>query len=162
MTWPAILLWLLIIAATFSRGPSLLYVFGATASFGTLQMVPGDAVGGVTLLPQSVCAACLVGKILAGRGNLARALTVAVDPARLGPLFLFLAYGILSAYAMPRLFMNMVEVVPVRAGTQLSNLLEPTGANFTQSAYLTLSIGVILAFTLRGGQPDLYGAHSVK
>jgi hypothetical protein len=159
MTWPAILLWLLIIAATFSRGPSLLYVFGATASFGTLQMVPGDAVGDVTLLPQSVCAACLVGKILVGRGNLARALMVAVDPARLGPLFLFLAYGILSAYAMPRLFMNMVEVVPVRlvASTERIDspaLLQPTGANFTQSAYLTLSIGIVLAFTLRGGQPD--------
>jgi len=148
-------LWLLIIVAAFWRGPlPLLYVFGATASFGSLQMVPADAVGGMTLLPQSVCAACLVGKILAERGNLARALTLAVDPATLGPLFLFLAYGILSAYALPRFFMNMVYIIPVRPIGDAPVLLEPTAANFTQSAYMTLSISLLLVVTLKGGQPD--------
>ncbi|MCI0599715.1 MAG: hypothetical protein L0Y60_09360 [Beijerinckiaceae bacterium] len=150
MTWPAIVFWLLILFGALQRGPLLLYVFTVACSFGTLQMAPGDTVGGVNLLPQSVCAVFLVGKILLSQGQITPALNAALDPAKLGLLFLFLAYGLLSAYAMPRLFAHSVEVIPVSASTQWPVALEPTTANITQPAYLALSVGVALAFALAG------------
>jgi hypothetical protein len=117
-------------------------------------MVPGDMVHGVNLLPQSVCAVFLVGKILLSKGQIRRALNAALDPAKLGLLFLFLAYGLLSAYAMPRLFAHSVEVIPVSASAPWPVALEPTVANITQPAYLALSSGIALAFTLAGGRTN--------
>ncbi|MGI8569813.1 MAG: hypothetical protein ACR2KT_12475 [Methylocella sp.] len=154
MTWPAIAFWLLTLVGVFLRGPLLLYVFAAAGAVGTLQMVPGDMVGDVNLLPQSVCAVFLVGKIFLSQGQMARALDAAIDPAKLGVLFLFLAYGLLSAYAMPRLFAHSVAVIPISASATSPLALAPTSANITQSAYLALSIGVALAFTLVGGHPN--------
>jgi hypothetical protein len=154
MTWPSIVLWLLIFVGAIRRGPMLLYVFGAAGAFGSLQMVPGDMVHGVNLLPQSVCAVFLVGKILLSKGQIRRALNAALDPAKLGLLFLFLAYGLLSAYAMPRLFAHSVEVIPVSASAPWPVALEPTVANITQPAYLALSSGIALAFTLAGGRTN--------
>jgi hypothetical protein len=147
MTWPAIVFWLLIFVGTISGGPMLLYVFAAAGAFCSLQMLPGDMVG-VNLLPQSVCAVFLVGKILLSQGQMAKVLNAALDPAKLGLLFLFMAYALLSAYAMPRLFSHSVEVIPVSLPGPTA--LEPTAANITQPAYLALSTGVALAFTLVG------------
>ncbi len=154
MTWPAIAFWLLILVGFILSGPLLLYAFTTAAAFGTLQMVPGDMVGEVNLLPQSVCAVFLVGKILLSQSQMARALDAAIDPAKLGVLFLFLAYGLLSAYAMPRLFAHSVAVIPISASADSPVALVPTSANITQSAYLVLSIGMALAFTLVGGRPN--------
>jgi hypothetical protein len=51
---------------------------------------------------------------------------------------------------MPRLFEHMVEVIPVAVTLPWAVLLQPTAANFTQPAYLTLSAGMIVVFTLMG------------
>jgi hypothetical protein len=150
MTWPSVVFWFLIVVGAITDGPMLLYVFTAAGAFESLQMVPGDIVGGVNLLPQSICAVFLVWKILTAEGNAARALNAALDPAKLGLLFLFLAYGLLSACAMPRLFAHSVEVIPVSLPGPMA--LEPTAANITQPAYLALSSGMALAFTLAGGR----------
>ena len=151
MTWPAILFWLLIFTGAYQRGPLLLYIFAVAGAFGSLQMVPGDMVGGVNLLPQSICAVFLVAKVLLSKGHMVGALNAVLDPAKLRLLFLFLAYGLLSAYAMPRLFTHSVEVIPISAPVLEPVALEPTAANITQPAYMALSIGVTLAFTLVGG-----------
>ena len=74
MTWPAILFWLLIFTGAYQRGPLLLYVFAVAGAFGSLQMVPGDMVGGVNLLPQSICAVFLVAKVLLSKGHMVGAL----------------------------------------------------------------------------------------
>jgi hypothetical protein len=153
VTWPAIAFWLLILVGFILRGPLLLYVFTTAAAFGTLQMVPGDMVE-VNLLPQSVCAVFLVGKILLSQSQMARVVDAAIDPAKLGVLFLFLAYGLLSAYAMPRLFAHSIAVIPISASAVSPAALVPTSANITQSAYLALSIGMALAFTLVGARPN--------
>ena len=68
MSWPAAVLWVLMIAAVLSRGPSLLYLLMITGAFGSLQMLPFN--GGVNLLPQSACAALFVCKALIQRGNI--------------------------------------------------------------------------------------------
>lgn len=154
MTWPAVLFWLLIVVSVFRRGPILLYVFLAAGSFGSLQMVPGEAVGGANLLPQSVVAVFFIGKTLLQDDHPTRALNAALDPAQLGLLFMFLAYGFLSAYAMPRLFMHSVPVIPINVQLPWPVLLEPTAANITQPAYMALSVGMALAIALVATRPD--------
>jgi hypothetical protein len=117
-------------------------------------MVPGESAGGTNLLPQSVCAVFLVGKILFSGDTLPRALKIAFDPAELGLLVLFLAYAVLTAFVMPRLFAHLVVVFPMAVVTTYPVPLEPSAANVTQSAYLTLSVGIALAFALAGQRSD--------
>ena len=154
MTWPALVLWALIVWGAASRGPQLLYVFGLCGAIGTLQMLPGEALGGANLLPQSVCAAFLIGKILLQRGNLMRGLALGVDPRRLGLLVAFAAYAVPAAVILPRLFAGQVEVITVSAGVDGASLLQPTFAVFTQSGYMVLSIATAVAVAVVGGQPD--------
>ena len=59
------------------------------------------------------------------------------NPAGLGLLFAFLAYGLFSAYVMPRFFARMVEVIPMNTEVPWAVLLSPTSGNITQPAYLT-------------------------
>jgi hypothetical protein len=146
MTWPAVVFWIAILLATVSPGPWLLYVFAAAGAFGTLQMVPGEIAGGTNLLPQSVCTVFLVCKILLSGNRLRRAIDIALDPRKLGLLTLFLAYALLTAYALPRLFTHAVEVFPMTAVASYPMRLEPSTANITQSAYLVLSVGTAIAF----------------
>jgi hypothetical protein len=149
MTWPAVLFWILIVIGVFSRGPILLYLFFMFGPFAALTMVPAESIG-VNLLPQSVCAVFLVCKVILSKGQLPRAFEAAIDPARLGLLFIFLIYGFFTAYVMPRLFAHMVEVMPMNATVPWAVLLEPTSGNFTQPAYMALSVGMALAFYMDG------------
>jgi hypothetical protein len=149
MTWPAVLFWILIVIGIFSRGTFLLYLFFAAGPFSALTMVPAESIG-VNLLPQSVCAVFLVCKVILSKGQLPRAFEAAIDPARLGLLLIFLIYGFFTAYVMPRLFAHMVEVMPMNATVPWAVLLEPTSANFTQPAYMALSVGMALAFYMDG------------
>ena len=153
MTWPGIAFWILIAGGVIQR-LMLLYVFTAAGAFTTLQMVPSDVVGGVNLLPQSICALCLIGKILLRKGHMIRAFEAALDPTKFGLLFLFLLYGFLSAYLMPRLFAGSVEVIPVAYELPWPVSLQPTTANITQSAYLALTIFTALAFSVVAARSD--------
>lgn len=152
MSWPAVVLWVLIVAASMLRGPALLYLLYATCVFGTLQMIPGSP-GGVNLLPQSVCAAFLVAKVFQQPGNLVRAIEVAVDPERMGLFSAFLAYALLTAIVLPWLFAGQIEVAPISyvSGT---SLLSPSFGNVTQSGYLVLSFATALCFALLARRED--------
>jgi hypothetical protein len=154
-TWPAIVFWILIAISFAVRGPLLLlYLFYILGSFGTLVMVPGNIVGGANLLPQSVCALFLVAKLLLRPNAPARVAALALDPQRLGVLALFLLWGLLTAYAMPRLFAGRVDVVPINAFVPDPQPLSPTAANITQSAYMFLSTAMVFAFAITAGEPS--------
>jgi hypothetical protein len=144
MTWPAVIFWVLILAGIASRGPLILYVGAIAGSFGTLQMLPGELVGGTNFLPGSVCAMSLVLKILV-RQKPSALLRAAADPNRLGLLFAFYIWCLFSAFVMPRLFAGGVEVIPIVAQVPWPVPLQPTAANLTQPAYLTISIFSALA-----------------
>ena len=148
MTWPAVLAWALIFVGLLRRSPVFLfYLFFAFGAIGTLNML--GAQGGFNLLPQSCCGVFLVGKSLLARGQLARAMTLAIDPKALGLLFLFTLYSLFTAYMMPRLFYHMVEVFDLSLGVAPWPVrLEPTTQNITQSVYLTLSFTIVLIFAL--------------
>lgn len=152
MTWPAIVFWILVVAGFLSRGPLILYVGAIAGSFGTLQMLPGEFVGGTNFLPGSVCTMFLVMKILARQKfvDLARA---AADPGCLGLLFGFYAWCLFSAFVMTRLFTGRVEVIPIVAKVPWPVLLQPTAANLTQPAYLTISVFSALASFFGAARP---------
>ena len=154
MSWPAVVLWIVLVFGILMPPPFLLYCFFAFGSFATLDLIPHELVGGFNMNSQSFCALLIIAKILLAKGNPRRGLEAALDPARLGVLFLFLAYGLFSAYVMPRLFEHRVEVFPTSAQLDWPVLLEPTMQNISQSAYMTLSVGMALAFTLVGGRPE--------
>ena len=144
MTWPAFVLWAMIIGALFMRGPvALLYLFYASGAVGTLVMAPANVVGGINLLPQSFCALFLLLKLLVRPGGSARVLQLATNPRELGFLTLFLVWSVFAAYAMPRFFMGRVDVIPITVAVADPQPLVPTSANFTQSAYMVLSAGLI-------------------
>ncbi|MCI0467050.1 MAG: hypothetical protein L0Y57_08605 [Beijerinckiaceae bacterium] len=125
----------------------LLYLLFSLGAFSSLTLYPGE--GSTNLLPQSVCAAFFVLKVVLPAGRLPQAFDAAFNPAKLNLLFVFLAYALFTGYVMPRLFARMVEVVPLNSGTMLQPL-GPRDSNTNQSLYLTLSTGVALAFFLEG------------
>lgn len=157
MSWPAVLLWLAMMAAAASRGPALLYLVMIAGSFGSMQMLPGSG-GGANLLPQSACAALLIGKVLMQRGNITRGTEAALDPQRLALFTAFLVYAVLGALVLPRVFAGMFEVVPVSAFRFGTDILKPGAGNITQSCYMALSYATTLCFTIIG-QTDGMRAH---
>ena len=148
MSWPAAVLWVLMIAAVMSRGPGLLYMMLITGVFGSLQMLPFS--GGVNLLPQSACAALFVCKALVHRGNITRGIESALDPQRLLLLSAFVGYAVFGAVVLPRTFQGLLEVVPISAPISGTDILRPGSGNFTQSCYTLLSYGTALTFSLIG------------
>jgi len=148
MTWPAVVVWILILPGIFLSSPLyLLYLFFSLGAFGSLSVLPGES---VVLVPQACCGVFLVSKNLLSKGQLSRAIDAAIDPGRLGLLFAFLFYALFSAYVMPRLFAHMVEIITINSEVPWATPLEPTMSNIAQSCYMTLSVGVALVFALSG------------
>ena len=150
MSWPAVLLWIVILAAGVSRGPAMIYVLSGTLVFGSLQMLPTGS-SGINLLPQSICAAVLVAKVLLQKGNVVRGTEAALDPRRIGPFTAFLVFSLMSAVVLPRLFAGAFEVIPVSYVSGAS-LLASSTSNITQSAYMTISFATALCFSILGSQ----------
>jgi hypothetical protein len=141
MSWPGLLLWAIIVVASLSNGPALIYMLPTTGAFMSLQMLPGN-IGGADLLPGTVCAAALVVKVASQRGNLLRGLEAALDPAGFGLFTAFIVYGTLTALLLPRIFAGQVEVIPASgadADLYGGSLLKPGFGNFSQSCYLLIS-----------------------
>ncbi len=161
MTWPAVVGWIVIAFGLVIRGPFLLYAFFAFGAFGTLNMIPHESVGGLNMSGQAFCAFFLIFKILLEGNNAHRAIEAALDPGRLGVLILFLVYAIFSAYVLPRLFEHRVLIIPITVIGPAPVPLEPSMANVTQSAYMTLSVAMTLAFAI-AGQSAEFRNHYLK
>lgn len=149
MSWPAVLLWFAMLVAAVTNGPALLYLLMIAGSFGALQMLPGSG-GGANLLPQSACAALLIFKVLAQKGNITRGIEAALDPQRLALFSAFLIYAVGGALVLPRVFAGMFEVVPVSAFRFGTDVLGPSSGNITQSCYMALSYATTLCFAIIG------------
>ena len=145
----------MIVPIAVSSGPAALYAVSVVGGFMSLQMLPG-AGGGVNLLPQTVFAAVVIGKVALGRGNLLRAAEAALDPGRLGLFTAFMVYAMLSALLLPRMFAGLVEVIPL-GGADLtgSSLLAPRPGNVTQTGYMLSSYLTALAFAVIGSRLDV-------
>ena len=154
MSWPAVVLWMLILGAAFTEGPALLYLLVVCGIFGSLQMLPGDG-SGVTLLPQSVCAAFFVCKVMLWPGNITRAAEAALDPLRVGLFAAFMLFALVTAITLPRAFAGMVEVVPVSGFRFGTSVLAPISGNYTQSGYMLLSFATTLCVAVIGARDDV-------
>ena len=154
MTWPAVVLWLYFLGAALSRGPALLYAFSVAGAFQTLQMLPGEALGGANLLPQSICAVFLIGKFLARPANLVAGLAVAIDVRRLAFLSAFLLYAVSTAFVLPWLFQDRTTVISEGAPMNGLTLLRPSAQNVTQSGYMIISVLTCVVFTVLGTRDD--------
>lgn len=149
MTWPSIAALILIGLCLVPRSPlPLLYLSFMLSTVTTLSLNPSE--GGINILPGSVCAAFLVCKIVLVPHRLPKAVNAVLEPGKLSILFVFLTYAMFTAYVLPRLFAHMVEVVPINAESNWPVSLRPIPANYSQSAYLALSAGIVLAFFLKG------------
>ncbi len=151
MTWPAPVLWMLLFVGFFVRGPLLFLLFGICGAIGTLQMLPGDALGGINVLPQVVCACLIIARVALQPGNVERAIESALTIRQAGLFTLFTLLSILTAFVLPRLYGGQIVVVPVALATSGTTLLYPSGANLTQPTYAVISYLVVLAFSILGG-----------
>ena len=107
-------------------------------------MIPGELVGGTNFLPSSVCSIFLIVKILSRqKGSIL--IEVALRPSRLGLLFFFYIWCLASAFFMPRIFAGFVDVIPIAVQYPFAVPLQPTAANITQPAYLTISVFLCVA-----------------
>lgn len=142
---PLAVFWMLLAYAMAARPAVIWFLFFGVMPFGALAAVPSQLTGGVTLLPQAIVAVFLVAKVILRPVAARQALDAAIDPRRFGLLVAFVAYSVASALIMPRLFAGQLTIVPVRADGAATELLWPSSSNFTQAAYLTLSLGVAIA-----------------
>jgi hypothetical protein len=152
MTWPAIILWLMILLASVSRGPLILYLFSGTVIFGALTMAPPGLTGGLNLPAQTICAIILLIKIFLRSDNLMLAIRQGLDIRKLGLLGFFMVYVLVTALVYPRLFGGSVMLYSLNAAASES-VLAPTSANFTQTIYLLISSALVFAFATAGRSP---------
>lgn len=154
MSWPAAVIWVIMLWAAVSPGPMLIYVLFVTGVFGSLQMLPGGAAGGTNVLPQSICAVIFVTKVLLQRGNLVRAFEAGLDLRRAGLFAGFAAFAVAGAFVLPRLFAGVVQVIPVSYQGS-ADLVGPTTSNVTQSGYMLISFATTLTFSVVGTRPEI-------
>ncbi len=156
-----VLLW----AVSLVRGVTMAAAFTiALLPFGMAAVVNLPALGGLSLLAAQVCAGLTAGVALV----VAFTANAAETKFRVGPASLALiclcAYGLVSAFVMPRLFQGEVMVVPMARALQgdpslgvAYNLapLGPSSSNLSQPAYL---IGSTMFFIVLSWVLKLRGA----
>src|SRR4051794_38210803 len=107
MSWPAVVLWALVLPISLLRGPAILYATVLVNVFMSLQMLPGGG-GGANLLPVTVYTVALIIKVALTSGNVTRGLEAALDIRRMGLFTAFMFYSLLSAFLLPRIFAALV------------------------------------------------------
>jgi hypothetical protein len=147
MSYPALIFWVLIAWSVTANHRTVLLLLFASTPFLSLALLP-PAMVGMSILPQSMFAVVLISKVLAPQlMPLSPKLLTALQLRHLGYLALFLMVGIVATVIMPKLFMDLVVVVPMRE-EQATDFLSPTVSNFTQFGYVTLSVATVFAVSL--------------
>jgi hypothetical protein len=146
---PIALYWGFALTGLFSRKPILLWLFFVSLPFGSMVVVPTNLTAGLSLTPQSMTAMLIVvHEFLLRRSGPGAFATLALRGSGLA-LFLFWIVCIVVTLFAPRLFAGLIEVVPMNAtglGFMNTAPLVPTKQNFSQLAYITVSIFAVFAF----------------
>jgi hypothetical protein len=146
---PIALYWGFALTGLFSRKPILLWLFFVSLPFGSMVVVPTNLTMGLSLTPQSMTAMLIVvHELLLRRSGPGAFATLALRGSGLA-LFLFWIVGIVVTLFAPRLFAGLIEVVPMNAtglGFMNTAPLVQTKQNFSQLAYITVSIFAVFAF----------------
>jgi hypothetical protein len=146
---PIALYWGFALTGLFSPKPVLLWLFFMSLPFGSMVVVPTNLTAGLSLTPQSMTAMLIVVHelLLRRSGPVAFAALALRGPGL--ALFLFWIVGIVVTLLAPRLFAGQIEVVPMNAsglGFMVTSPLAPTKQNFSQLAYITVSVFSVFAF----------------
>ncbi len=142
---PIAIYWSIALWGLASRRPVLLYLFFATLPFGSLAVVPPALTAGLTFVPTPMTGLLLILKTFVDGQRLLIGIGSALDVRRLGLLFAFWIVAVIATVFMPRLFEG-VMIIPVRGDVSGAGPLMPTTQNFSQLAYITISILMVFAF----------------
>lgn len=154
MNIPAVMFLVLGVWSFTARPGTLLVLLLASMPFASLAVLPTEITAGMNILPQSMFAVVLILKVLAPHIlSFSPQLLNAVRLRNLGYLCLFLLAGIAATAIMPRLFAGEVVIVPMREN-RAADLLGPIQANFTQAAYVSLSVLTALTVALMAEQKE--------
>ncbi len=147
MNAPILLFWALLIWSLARGGSMLLNLLFISIAFGTLAVIPPGWTGGVTVLPDAVCALAFTARLALSARARRWMLDAALRWHKLGLLSLFMLVALFGAVFLPALFAG-TPVIPFRpaGAVVLTSPLRPTAANITQTAYLLLSALSVLAF----------------
>jgi len=145
---PILIFWGLAFWGLFGRIHVLLYLFFASMPFGAFAVIPSQLTGGLTLTPTPMILLLLILRTITAPGGLHFFSTLALSPKRLLWLFIFWLVAIYTTAFMPRLFGGEVTIIPVHLQLYTEGeLLWPTSQNFSQLAYLSISVFAVFAFT---------------
>ena len=152
---PIVLFWACALLGLFGKSHALLYLFFASMAFGSFAVVPPELTSGLTLTPTPVVALLIILRSLCSLGGMKFCVAALRSPKRLLLLFMFWLVALVTAFFMPRLFAWEVIIIPVRLTlATVGEPLIPSPQNFSQLAYLTISVFATLAFarTLRAAE----------
>lgn len=145
---PILIFWVLFVIGAVAPLPVLLCLFFGSLSFGTLAVVPPEWTRGLTLTATPFLSLLLIFRAtLQSPGwfgwNLVQRL-----PRNQWLLLAFWAVAILATVTLPFVFAGQVEIIPMRGQQHWKPVpLQPSMQNFSQLAYLSVSIVLVLAFT---------------
>lgn len=146
------------------RGPLyiLLYLFFGSLAFGTLATISPSLTAGLTFTPTAIVMLITIVRLLVNKEGVVFVLAQAMKLNRLLLLSLFWIVAIITTLFMPRLFSGEVSIIPVRYTTfTLGDPLTPTSQNFSQLAYLSISILFVFAIFRLLRNPAYY-THLIK
>lgn len=143
-----LLFWLLALSAFFSNQIKwLIYLFFCSMSFGSFAVVTPALTGGLSLTATPIVALLIILKValtLDGRNFFISSCL----SRPLNWLFYFWLFSLFVTYFSPRFFNGEILVIPVRDTRFMrADFLQPTAQNFSQIAYLTISIFTVFAFS---------------
>lgn len=144
---PIIIFWAFALFGLFGNRALLLYLFFGSMAFGAFAVVPPTLTGGLTLTPTPMVVLLIIIRNLCSATGPYFFTVTALSPKRGLWLFLFLLVAIFATLFMPRLFHGEITIIPVRLLMfTLGEPLAPSKQNFSQLAYLGISILGVLAF----------------
>lgn len=153
---PIALFWGFVLLCMFGKRHALLYLFFGSFSFGAFAVIPASMTGGLTLTPTPIVVLMIVARTLCNRAGVEFFVASALSPKRLLLLFLYWIVAVFVTIYMPRLFMNEITIIPVRLELSTNGEpLVPTTQNFSQMAYLTISVFAVFAFTRLMREPAI-------
>lgn len=144
---PIAIYWSLAVWGVFSRRPVLLWLFFGILPFGTLAIVPPQLTGNLSLVGSSMTAALIVARqFLLYRNGLQSLGKRALRGDGL-VLLLFWGVGLVVTFFAPRLFAGQIDIVPMTVSDFMEIMpLTPTKQNFSQFAYISVSVFSVFAF----------------
>lgn len=144
---PVILFWGFALWGIFGPPYILLYLFFGSMVFGSFSVINPSLVGGLTLTPTPVILLLLIGRVLVNRRGLMFTINQITRWQGVVLLFLFWLVALIATMFMPRLFFGEVSIIPVRLTFfTVGEPLVPTSQNFSQFAYLSVSVLGVVAF----------------